>query len=78
MRRHLTSEIGSSVLTWVSVYWFSKAGPAASVRIYYEYVNMPVPTAPPTIPRGLSFFPRELILVPKVYVVFALNRVDVS
>ncbi|KAF9046361.1 Alpha/Beta hydrolase protein [Panaeolus papilionaceus] len=55
------------VLTWVSVYWFSKAGPAASVRIYYEYVNMPVPTAPPTIPRGLSFFPRELILVPKVW-----------
>lgn len=24
------------VLTWVSIYWFSKAGPAASVRIYYE------------------------------------------
>ena len=24
------------VCTWVSVYWFSTAGPAASVRIYYE------------------------------------------
>lgn len=24
------------ILTWVSVYWFSTAGPAASVRIYYE------------------------------------------
>ncbi|KAH9018198.1 alpha/beta-hydrolase [Lactarius deliciosus] len=24
------------VLTWISIYWFSRAGPAASVRIYYE------------------------------------------
>lgn len=24
------------ILTWVSIYWFSSAGPAASVRIYYE------------------------------------------
>ncbi|KAI0080357.1 hypothetical protein K474DRAFT_1682735 [Panus rudis PR-1116 ss-1] len=24
------------ILEWVSIYWFSKAGPAASVRIYYE------------------------------------------
>ncbi|ORY18323.1 Alpha/Beta hydrolase protein [Clohesyomyces aquaticus] len=24
------------VCTWVSLYWFSRAGPAASVRIYYE------------------------------------------
>ncbi|PLB34434.1 epoxide hydrolase [Aspergillus candidus] len=24
------------ILTWVSIYWFSTAGPAASVRIYYE------------------------------------------
>ena len=24
------------ILTWVSVYWFSTAGPAASLRIYYE------------------------------------------
>lgn len=24
------------VLTWVSIYWFSRAGPAASQRIYYE------------------------------------------
>lgn len=24
------------VCTWVSLYWFSTAGPAASVRIYYE------------------------------------------
>jgi hypothetical protein len=24
------------ILTWVSIYWFSRAGPAASIRIYYE------------------------------------------
>ena len=24
------------ICTWVSIYWFSTAGPAASVRIYYE------------------------------------------
>ena len=24
------------LLTWVSIYWFFTAGPAASVRIYYE------------------------------------------
>ena len=29
------------VLTWVSVYWFSSAGPAASVRIYYESRHPP-------------------------------------
>jgi hypothetical protein len=24
------------ICTWVTIYWFSRAGPAASVRIYYE------------------------------------------
>jgi microsomal epoxide hydrolase len=24
------------ILTWVSIYYFSRAGPAASIRIYYE------------------------------------------
>jgi hypothetical protein len=24
------------ILTWISIYWFSQAGPAASLRIYYE------------------------------------------
>ncbi|PPR05383.1 hypothetical protein CVT24_007997 [Panaeolus cyanescens] len=55
------------VLTWVSIYWFSKAGPAASVRIYYEYMNMPNQTPAPTIPKGISIFPKELILVPKAW-----------
>ncbi|KAJ3575873.1 hypothetical protein NP233_g813 [Leucocoprinus birnbaumii] len=25
------------VLTWISIYWFSRPGPAASIRIYYEF-----------------------------------------
>lgn len=25
------------ICTWISIYWFSTAGPAANVRIYYEY-----------------------------------------
>lgn len=29
------------ILTWVSIYAFSTAGPAASVRIYYEGVHQP-------------------------------------
>ncbi|KAL6300106.1 alpha/beta-hydrolase [Sparassis latifolia] len=55
------------VLTWLSVYWFSRAGPAASVRIYYEMAvagNIIRPERS-SVPLGLSFFPRELILAPR-------------
>ena len=58
-----------SVLTWVSIYWFSSAGPAASVRIYYEasqafnllgsYVSK--------VPMGISVFPKDLGIVPRRY-----------
>ncbi|KAI9450496.1 alpha/beta-hydrolase [Russula earlei] len=54
------------VLTWVSIYWFSRAGPAASVRIYYEMekagetLNFPKTS----VPVGISFFPKELIRTP--------------
>lgn len=50
------------VLTWVSIYWFSRAGPAASVRIYYEfakagdYQNF----LWRRVPLGLSFFPKDI------------------
>ncbi len=59
------------ILTWLSIYWFSTAGPAASVRIYYEVVHSK------DLPReklsewigdvklGMAYFPRELIVVPK-------------
>ncbi|CAK5270377.1 unnamed protein product [Mycena citricolor] len=61
------------VLTWISVYWFSRAGPAASVRIYYEFsegtsdgVRKDIYTAAeyPTIPLGMSHFPAELAIFP--------------
>ncbi|KAE9405128.1 alpha/beta-hydrolase [Gymnopus androsaceus JB14] len=59
------------VLTWVSIYWFSRAGPTASLRIYYEVLNsgqgfnsLTLSTVP-TIPMGSSLFPKELIRVPK-------------
>lgn len=29
------------ILTWVSIYWYSNAGPAASLRIYYEAIHTP-------------------------------------
>ncbi|KAI3621519.1 epoxide hydrolase [Moniliophthora roreri] len=55
------------VLTWISVYWFSRSGPAASLRIYYEYTESGGPEAVPmpTIPAGYSFFPKEIIISPK-------------
>ena len=66
---------GSTVLTWISLYYFSRAGPAASVRIYYEVVrnapggktaNISVGTI--TTPLGISYFPKEVIKVPRKYV----------
>ncbi|KAH9029801.1 Alpha/Beta hydrolase protein [Lactarius deliciosus] len=55
------------ILTWVSIYWFSCAGPAASVRIYYELaLSGEVPAFPKTtVPVGLSFFPKDLVPFPK-------------
>ncbi|KAF9800854.1 hypothetical protein IEO21_10278 [Rhodonia placenta] len=59
------------VLTWISVYWFSRAGPAASVRIYYEVIQddpgafRAAKYSP--IPLGLSFFPKELVIVPRLW-----------
>ena len=58
------------VLTWVSIYWFSRAGPAASVRIYYELALAGQLFSYPkmTVPVGMSFFPKELIRFPKACV----------
>jgi len=59
-----------SVLTWISIYQFSRAGPAASLRIYYEILQgdisflAPVPT---NIPVGYSYFPKELVIFPPRY-----------
>jgi len=56
------------VLTWISIYWFSRSGPAASLRIYYEVVNSSGfhdQSPAPTIPMGCSLFPREIGRIPK-------------
>ena len=61
------------ILTWVSIYLFSTAGPAASVRIYYEATHSDsFPRARlsdwvPGVKLGLAHFPRELTPVPKVW-----------
>ncbi|KAK1220537.1 hypothetical protein PQX77_016677 [Marasmius sp. AFHP31] len=61
------------VLTWISIYWFSRAGPTASIRNYYEltlkggreWIHKTYPTS---IPIGHSSFPKELIIVPRSWV----------
>ncbi|KAK7689789.1 hypothetical protein QCA50_006428 [Cerrena zonata] len=57
------------VLNWISLYWFSRPGPAASLRIYYEGFNSGdiarLPYVP--VPSGLSLFPMELQRMPKLW-----------
>ncbi|KAH8101792.1 alpha/beta-hydrolase [Cristinia sonorae] len=56
------------VLSWVSIYWFSRAGPAASSRIYAEFHKEPSGVPPYTsVPLGISYFPKEIIPVPKLW-----------
>ncbi|PHH81284.1 hypothetical protein CDD82_1115 [Ophiocordyceps australis] len=59
------------VLTWISIYQFSTAGAAASVRIYYEaYHAEPELTNKcmryvPRVPLGISYFPKDLLAPPR-------------
>ncbi|KAJ7721953.1 Alpha/Beta hydrolase protein [Mycena maculata] len=56
------------VLTWISIHWFSRAGPTASLRIYFEAdINtaFSVPEPRPTIPLGLSHFPKDILVFPQ-------------
>ncbi|KAI0310729.1 Alpha/Beta hydrolase protein [Amylostereum chailletii] len=57
------------VLTWISIYWFSRAGPAASLRIYYEnrLAFSKQAALRPTVPLGVSHYPKELRVVPKIW-----------
>jgi hypothetical protein len=55
------------ILTWVSIYLFSTAGPAASVRIYYEATHQDPRTSKegmsawiPRVKLGLSYFPKDI------------------
>jgi hypothetical protein len=67
-----------AVLTWISIYWFSRAGPAASVRIYFEVMkgrdDTPLELPYPKIPMGASFFPKDIHVFPKAYVSAVLSR----
>ncbi|KAK5631957.1 hypothetical protein RRF57_007671 [Xylaria bambusicola] len=69
------------VCTWMSIYWFSTAGPAASTRIYYETNHSnPTPENPRAISRdvlrkyspgvklGYSHFPMDLTVLPSTWV----------
>lgn len=58
------------ILTWVSVYQFSTAGPAASLRIYFEaYHSLEMSFRGvryiPSVPLGISYFPKDLFAVPR-------------
>jgi len=64
------------ILTWVSIYLFSVAGPEASVRIYHEATHpepqSKVDTATlrkwiPHVKLGLAHFPGDIIVVPDIW-----------
>jgi hypothetical protein len=61
------------VLTWVSCYLFSRAGPAASVRIYYEAYHRSRPAAERVrrwiggVRLGFSIFPRDIDVPPALW-----------
>ena len=57
------------ILTWVSIYWFSTAGPASSLRIYHEATSEAVKLRSyvPGKPLGLAYFPRDIYPVPKAW-----------
>ncbi|KAH7304708.1 Alpha/Beta hydrolase protein [Stachybotrys elegans] len=62
------------ILTWVSIYQFSRAGPAANARIYFE-IQSPSRKAPapntldynPKTKLGLSIFPQDIVMPPKLW-----------
>ena len=63
------------ILTWISIYWFSTAGPTANLRIYYEATH----TRENGVHRdrtnrwidkvklGLCYTPKELSLIPHTW-----------
>lgn len=64
------------ILTWVSIYWFSKAGPDASVRIYYEALHAEsvsgitydrLRSYIPEVKLGVVHLPREISVVPSTW-----------
>lgn len=67
----------------MSVYWFSRSGPAASLRIYYEAAltqewSVSSQVVPPHVPVGISMFPKELVIPPKTWMCTLANVVFIS
>lgn len=61
------------IFTWISIYYFSTAGPGAAHRIYYEFMH-PRPDSIrredlhrwiPNVKLGLAYNPKELSVLPK-------------
>jgi hypothetical protein len=63
-----------AVLTWVSIYWFSRGGPTASTRLYYEFVKAReadggfFKNLNTSVPTGFSYFPKEVFTPPRRFV----------
>ncbi|OBW68115.1 MAG: Uncharacterized protein AUREO_018120 [Aureobasidium pullulans] len=62
------------ILTWISIYWFSQAGPAASLRIYYEATHTSAEATRDRVQHwiggvklGLCYAPKELTIVPRTW-----------
>lgn len=70
------------VLTWVSIYAFSTAGPSAAGRIYYmdehrpdEEKKMILDPIPSSVPIGISLFPLDIVVWPREWGLTAGNVV---
>jgi hypothetical protein len=60
-------------LTWISIYYFSKGGPAPSNSFYFEIEHrepgaFAAAQAYVDITLGISRFPKDLILLPKLWI----------
>ncbi|KAI0829702.1 alpha/beta-hydrolase [Trametes gibbosa] len=58
------------VLEWISIYWFSRAGPGANVRMYYELTggnshDLFEGTRWTSVPLGFAWFPQEPVRFPR-------------
>lgn len=60
------------VLAWISIYYFSTAGPAAANSIYYEMEHRQPQAFPASqvyskVPLGIARFQNDLVLLPKLW-----------
>ena len=64
------------ICTWMNIYWFSTAGPAASCRFYYERTHAgdddkashaKLTDWIPGVKIGLSHFPNDIHVLPKTW-----------